>query len=175
MSRNSLVTAAKKALGERVQRIGFKRGVRDWVYYKVLDTDSRLYFMCQPRMQSRQVLLEPIVAIENQTLRRLMGEDQPKQIVPRLAHVFLSYTIDRDITFWSFSDAEEMKRAIDAIEDALRKGGIPFAERWAPFRAAVDLLRRGFSGNVPRGVFTHPTRSCRAVLENLPETHDRIH
>jgi len=155
--------------------MGFTKGARDGVYQKRLDENSLLYFMCRPRMQSGQVLLEPLIAIENYELRRLIGEDEPKQSEPRFAHVFLSYTIDQDITFWSFSDTEGMNRAIGAIEGALQKGGIPFAERWAPFRAAVDLLRKGFKGDVPRGVFTHPTRSCQTVLKNLPETRDRIH
>jgi len=69
-----------------------------------------------------------------------------------------------------------MHGVIDEIENTLRAGGIPFAERWTPFRQAVELMRRGFSRqDLPKGVFIHPTRNWRAIIDSLPESGDPIH
>jgi hypothetical protein len=175
MAINRLADATKTALTARLQKMGFVKCARDGVYRRILDSERLMYLMCRPRVREGQILLQPMVCIENLRLRRLIGEVEPKQKEPRIAHVFLSYTIDRAVTFWSFCDAEGMDRAIEAVEEALRAGGIPFAQRWTPFRAAVDLLRRGFSGDLPQGVFTHPTRATRCVLETLAGSTDPVH
>jgi hypothetical protein len=154
--------------------MGFVKSTRDGVYQRTLDSECLMYFMCRPRTRSGCLVLQPLIAIENLRLRRLIGKTEAKQQEPRIAHVYLSYTIDEPITFWSFSDADGMKHAIDAIDRALQAGGIPFAQRWTPFRAAVELLRRGFSGDLPQGVFTHPTLATRGVLEALPDSTELV-
>ena len=171
-----LRAAAKRALEERLKKLGFTKSNKDGVYWywKALGDDGVLHFMCRPRSKSGLLLLEPLIALENYKLRDLIGEDEPKQLIPRFAHIFLSYTIGEAVTFWSFSDIAGMNRAVDAIEDALEKGGIPFAQRWIPFRAAVDLLRRRIE-DVPHGIMTHPTRSSQAILQNLAVLTDEIH
>jgi hypothetical protein len=165
----------KKLLTQRLIGLDFVKGGRDGVYVRRLSDEALLYFMCVPRARSGQVVLEPLIAIENFTLRRLIGEAEPRQSLPRFVHLFLSYTVNSGMIRWSFSDKTSMVQAIDAIMDVLQRGGIPFAERWAPFRAAVDLLRRGFAGDVPWGAVTHPTKLTKSVLENLPNHTDPIH
>jgi hypothetical protein len=133
-----------------------------------------MYVMCRPKLRSGHVVLEPLIAIENLRPRRLIGES--KQVEPRIAHLYLSYTVDRLYTFWTFSNSEDMHRVIDEMENTLRAGGILFAERWTPFRQAVELMRSGFSRqDLPKGVFIHPTRNCRAIIDSLPESDDPIH
>src|SRR5262249_342735 len=170
-----LVKATQKALGLRLQAMGFEKGTRDGVYRRALDPEGGGYFTCRPRTRAGQLVLQPVLAIGNLKVQRLSGDVEPKQQEPRIANVFLSYTIGRGVPFWSFSDVNGMNRAIDAIERALRAGGIPFAERWTPFRAALDLLRRGFSEWLTQGGFTHPTRSNNSLLETLPGSADHLH
>ena len=171
-----LMSETKKELRRRLEALGFKKGNRDGVYRCDFDSERIMYVMCRPRVRSGYILLDPLIAIENLRLRRLIGEDEPRQAEPRIAHVFLSYTIDPPHIFWAFSNTQDMRKSIDGIENALRIGGVPFAQRWTPFRQAVDLIRRGFSQkDLPQGVVTHPTRDCRTIIDSLPETADPIH
>ena len=175
MLTSALAAAAKKALAERLQRMGLSKSKREGMYQKPLRDDGVLYVMCRPQVRWGEVVLEPLIAIENFALRRLIGEDEPRQPVPRFAHFFLSYAVGSGMIRWRFSDESQMEQALAEIEQALLKGGIPLAERWVPFRAAVDLLRRGFTGDAPWGIVTHPTRASHAIIEKLSTESDALH
>jgi len=167
MRTSALARAAKKALAVRLQRMGFAKAERDGVYRRSLPDECVVYVMCRPRVRWGEVVLQPLIAIENFALRRIIGEDEPRQSEARIAHAFLSYTIGSGMISWRFSDELQMGVALNEIEHALLNGAIPFAERWTPFPAAVELLRRGFAGDEPWGVITHPPRASREIIEKL--------
>jgi len=165
MSSESLVTKAKKSLRERMLAMGYIEGRTDSIFSLPLGSDSTIYFMCHPRRRADDVALSPMIAIENATLRALIGEDEPKQFEPRFAHVFLSYTVNHPYTFWDFRSEFEMERVLDDIMDALNSGGIAFARYWAPFERAIELLKLGYEHDLPPGVMVHPTATTREVVE----------
>lgn len=171
----SLKSAAKRLLQVELTSLGFTKCRRDGVYAKPLGDEALLYFHCRPRISSGRVMLRPMIGIENFALRRLIGEDEPKQPEPRFVHLFLSYMVGSGMTLWSFTDEAGLKAVIGSIIDTLRQAGIPFAERWSPLDAAIDLLRKDFAGDAPWGAVTHPTLATKAIIAKLPGHTKPIH
>jgi hypothetical protein len=157
-----------------LEKLGFIKGVRDGVYLKSLGDNELVYIMCRPRLRSPYVVLDPIIAFENITLRKLIGPSEPEQREPRIAHKFLSYWADSG-SFWRFDDEEGMLRALDEIENVLLHAALPFATACAPLQAAAELLRAGLKGEAPVGVVIHPTRNTSTVLEGIPGPGERMH
>ena len=88
--------------------MGFAKAERDGVYRRSLPDECVVYVMCRPRVRQHDVVLEPLIAIENFALRRIIGEDEPRKSEPRIAHACLSYTIGSGMISWRFSDELQM-------------------------------------------------------------------
>lgn len=162
-----LAAAAKERLAQRLASLGFAKGAREGVHVLRLGEDALLYLFCRPFRREGRVFLDPIIALENETLRGLIGEDEPRQREPRFANLYLSHTVNRHTTLWEFVDEPGMEAALQEIENALTGGGIPFARKHMGLRAAMTLLKQGIEGREAPGVVTHPTRKTRALLEHF--------
>lgn len=153
-------------LDVRMSEIGFQR-LRRYAYTSKIGPDAIAYVFCRPKRWGASFDISPIVAVENLRLRALMGEDEPRQKEPRVANLYLAYTVGRSQLAWTFSEADDVTHEFEEMINAILAGAIPFAQKWATFEGAVHLIELAWAGQAPRGVVVHPSAKTAEVLQML--------
>ena len=163
---SELQRATFAKLDVRMSELGFQR-LRRFAYVSRMGPDAVAYVFCRPKKAGESFDIAPIVAVENLKLRALMGEDEPRQDEPRFANLYLAHTVGRVHMSWNFSEVCNLGRELESMIDAILIGAIPFAQKWATFEGAINLIELAWAGRAPNGVVVHPTARTAQVLRTL--------
>lgn len=147
---------SEQLMANALATAGFLRQNQSTPYRRPIGSDSELFIFAKAWRRAGISYFEPVLGLENRTLRNRQIEPDPNEKYPRFAHIYLGYLCGNEIGRWYFQDEASSQTAAETISQAVSTFAIPFAEHWCDLSRAEELIRSALDGRGPQGVVVYP-------------------